>query len=68
MTWLVVPKKHQGGRTMTFELIDTDGNGAAMRCGLFDDEHQAQAFAAVLAGADPVYRAELKRLDAANPF
>ena len=70
--WIVVPKIHNGRHTL-WELIDTtaaraDHGRSRARLGLVDDEHQAHAVAAVLNGADKVYRATLAGLDQASPF
>ena len=66
--FIVVPKKQQGGRSCSYEVIDTVGDPMRMRCGQFDDEHQAEAMAGVLNGAERVYRLGLEALDAPPPI
>lgn len=65
--FIVVPKHH--ARDTSWEIIDTAAaDGRRMRLGHLGDQHQANALATVLNGADKVYRAELARLDEDSPF
>lgn len=64
--FIVVPKQHRSGRA--WEVIDTvaaadpsDSIQNEARVGMYDHPNQALAICAVLNGAEPVYRAELKR-------
>lgn len=60
--FIVVPKMHQGGRSRSYEIIDTGADRPhRARFGFLDDEVQAHALAAVLNGAEPVYRAEIAK-------
>jgi len=75
--FIVAPRSVDGGRRSIYDVIDTaaydpETSGGRergrSRLGSYDDEHQALALAAVLNGADAVYRAELRRLDNESPF
>lgn len=66
--FLVVPKYHNGGRQVSYEIIDTGEKAERMRLGYFNDEHVARSVAAVLGGAQIVYRKELHHRDQNEPF
>jgi len=57
--FIVVPKIHNGRHT-SYEIIDTRADKPyRARLGMVDDEAAARAVAAVLNGAENVYRAEI---------
>jgi len=57
--FIVVPKVHNGRHT-SYEIIDTNPSKPyRARLGMVDDEAAARAVAAVLNGAENVYRAEI---------
>jgi len=57
--FIVVPKIHNGRHT-SYEIIDTNPSKPyRARLGMVDDEAAARAVAAVLNGAENVYRAEI---------
>lgn len=58
--WLVVRQVVNGGRGSIWLLVDTDGSEATVTA-KSDDPSTLRAMAAVLNGADAVYRAELRR-------
>lgn len=67
--FIVVPKIHQGGRSRSFEIIDTEPDRPhRARFGFIDDEVQAAALASVLNGAEAVYRAEVAKSQNLEPF
>ena len=66
--FIVVPKIHNGRHT-SYEIIDTKpASKHQARFGYIDDEHQAEALALVLNGAEAVYRAEIADLAKREAF
>jgi len=53
---------------VSYEIIDTGEKAERMRLGYFNDEHVARSVAAVLGGAQIVYRKELHHRDQNEPF
>lgn len=72
MAWSVARQVVGNGRASVWLLVDQRRTlGARIEPSVvckFDDAHEAYAVAAVLNGADPVYRAELEKLHRAEAF
>lgn len=67
--FIVVPKVNGGGRSVSYEIIDTAASDKGRhRLGFIDDEHLAQSVACVLNGAEKVFRTHLAALDSDSPF